>query len=92
MSMMHDDMKRKRKQTIGKLFTVTPGRYSIRDLDKQNDGLRIKNLHKFFNKYDLPWVQLCWSYYQEGVPQVANMCGSFWWRDIMKLVHKYSEI
>ena len=68
------------------------GGLGIKDLSKQNDGLLIKNLHKFFNKQDLPWVQLCWSYYREGVPQVANLCGSFWWRDIMKLVHKYSEI
>ena len=53
------------------------GGLGIKDLSKQNDGLLIKNLHKFFNKQDLPWVQLCWSYYHEGVPQVANLCGSF---------------
>jgi hypothetical protein len=29
----------------------------------QNEALLIKNLHKFFNKDDLPWVQLLWSQY-----------------------------
>jgi hypothetical protein len=32
-----------------------------------------------------------WQYYPNGVPQVSNLCASFWWRDIMKLVDKYRE-
>lgn len=49
----------------------------------------MKHLHKFFNKEDVPWVKLVWNYYPDGVPQVSKLCGSFWWRDIMKLVPTY---
>jgi len=27
---------------------------------RQNEALLLKNLHKFFNKLDLPWVNLIW--------------------------------
>jgi hypothetical protein len=37
-------------------------------------------------------VNLVWNYYPNGVPQATNLCGSFWWRDIMKLVDKYREV
>jgi hypothetical protein len=30
------------------------------NLRLQNDVLLMKNLDKFFNKADLPWVQLIW--------------------------------
>jgi hypothetical protein len=45
------------------------------DFQKKNEGLLIKNLHKFLNKADIPWVDLVWQYYPNGVPQVANLCG-----------------
>jgi hypothetical protein len=33
----------------------------------QNDALLMKNLHKIFNRVNLPWVQLLWSkYYGNG--------------------------
>lgn len=53
----------------------------------KNEALLIKHLHKFYNKEDLPWVNLIWaSYYQHDVPHGSNLCGSFWWRDIAKLM------
>jgi hypothetical protein len=44
----------------------------------QNEALLLKNLHKFFNKVDLPWVQLLWSqYYSNGkVPGNVRKWGS----------------
>jgi hypothetical protein len=33
-----------------------------------------------------------WNYYTEEVPHIAKLCGSFWWRDIMKLAGNYREI
>jgi hypothetical protein len=36
------------------------------------------------NKKEIPWVSLVWNFYSNGVPQAKNLCGSFWWRDIMK--------
>jgi hypothetical protein len=62
------------------------------DFGKQNETLLIKQLHKFYNKADVPWVQLVWNYYTDEVPHVAKLCGSFWSRDIMKLADKYREI
>jgi hypothetical protein len=33
----------------------------------QNEALLLKNLHKIFNKADLPWVHLIWiQYYPNG--------------------------
>jgi hypothetical protein len=46
----------------------------------QNDVLLMKNLHKFFNKQDYPWVNLIWeNYYRDGKPLDQRPQGSFWW-------------
>ena len=68
------------------------GGLGILDFKKQNQGLLMKQLHKFYNKEDLPWVNLVWRYYGDEVPHTANLCGSFWWRDIMKLQQQYRHI
>lgn len=37
------------------------------DIEKQNKALLIKNLHKFFNRLDLPWIHLIWEkHYRNG--------------------------
>jgi hypothetical protein len=33
------------------------------DLKSQNEALLLKNLLKFFNKADIPWVHLVWEKY-----------------------------
>jgi hypothetical protein len=68
------------------------GDLGILDFKKQNEDLLMKHLHKFYNKEKVPWVRLVWNYYPNGVPEATNLCGSFWWRDIMKLVDKYRAI
>jgi len=56
----------------------------------QNEALLIKHLHKFFNKEDIPWVALIWEkYYGNGKLPGTSKKGSFWWRDITKLLSKY---
>jgi hypothetical protein len=69
------------------------GGLGVINLRLQNEALLIKNLHKFFNRADLPWVKLLWSqYYSNGkVPGIATKCG-FWWRSIVKLLSKYKGI
>jgi hypothetical protein len=52
----------------------------------------MKHLHKFYNKHDTPWVQLVWQYYTHEVPNAFKLCGSFWWKDFMKLVDKYISL
>lgn len=33
----------------------------------QNESLLLKHLHKFFNKIDVPWVQMIWNcHYPNG--------------------------
>ena len=59
----------------------------ILNLREQNKALLIKNLYKFYNRQDLPWVDLLWkAYYQNGsLPSQSNCKGSFWWRSCVAL-------
>jgi hypothetical protein len=39
---------------------------------------------------DIPWVKLIWeSYYEDEVPHAAKACGSYWWKDLIKLMDQY---
>lgn len=50
----------------------------------------MKNLHKFFNKADIPWVHLVWEkYYSNGRLPNQTKKGSFWWKDLLKLLDKF---
>ena len=69
------------------------GGLGITNFRHKNDVLLMKFVHKFYNKDDTPWVQLLWNaYYDDQVPHAVVSCGSFWWRDVMKLGEKYREI
>lgn len=66
------------------------GGLGVIKLRTQNEALLLKNLHKFFNKEDLPWVHLLWdTYYSERELPGQRTRGSFWWRDIMKLLDTF---
>lgn len=69
------------------------GGLGIINLRLQNDALLMKHLYKFYNKEDLPWVQLIWfKYYSSKVPHVSREVGSFWWKDIMRLNVLFRQI
>lgn len=53
----------------------------------------LKHLHNFFNKYDIPWIQLVWNthYGNEAVTR-TNRRGSFWWKDVLKLLDSFKEM
>jgi hypothetical protein len=69
------------------------GGVGIVNFKLQNEALLLKHLDKFYNRVNVPWVHLIWStYYENIVPHGGNVSASFWWRDIMKLVHKYREV
>lgn len=69
------------------------GRLGVINIETQNKALLLKNLHKFYNKVDLPWVNMIWAtHYDDQVPHLATSCGSFWWRDIMCLVKDFRGI
>jgi hypothetical protein len=61
------------------------GGLGVINLRIQNQALLMKNLYKFYNHMDIPWVNLIWrAYYSNGeAPHAMNPQGSFWWRDCM---------
>jgi hypothetical protein len=69
------------------------GGLGIVNLRNQNMALLLKFLDKFYNKRDIPWVNLIWnSYYANGEIPHASKDGSFWWRDILKLCDEFKAI
>jgi hypothetical protein len=56
--------------------------------------LLLKFLDKFFNRHNIPWVNLIWNtYYSNGeLPQLENERGSFWWKDLVKLHDSFKGI
>lgn len=68
------------------------GGLGVIDIRKQNEALLLKNLHKFFNKMDLPWVSLIWEkHHKHGKLPSHIKKGSFWWRDNLKLMNKFKN-
>ena len=56
------------------------GGLGVINIKLQNEALLMKFLHKFYNKMDIPWVQLLWdAYYTGKIPHVVPPVGSFWW-------------
>jgi hypothetical protein len=69
------------------------GGLGIVDFQKQNAALLIKFLDKFYNRKDVPWVNLVWfAHYDNKIPHAENLCGSFWWRDVLKLVDNFRGV
>ena len=85
------DLSRKKPSKAAWLLVYAPkpdGGLGVINLAVQNESLLLKHLHKFYNKVDIPWVQLVWGHcYSQGkLPyQGRRIRGSFWWRDILKL-------
>jgi hypothetical protein len=59
--------------------TKENGGFGVLDLQTQNESLILRNLHKFFNKANIPWVHLLWSYYYShgSLPMAHVRRGSF---------------
>lgn len=69
------------------------GGLGVIDIEKQNKALILKNFHKFFNKCDLPWVNLIWEkHYKNGKLPNHIRKGSFWWRDTLKLLPDFKSV
>jgi hypothetical protein len=69
------------------------GGIGVINLRLQNEVLLLKNLHKFYHRKDLPWVNLIWStYYRDGKLPIKPNKGSFWWKSILKLLDIYKGI
>jgi hypothetical protein len=61
------------------------GGLGVLNLLVQNESLLLKQLHKFYNRADVPWVQLVWDHYLTLPYPGRTSRGSFWWQDILKL-------
>jgi hypothetical protein len=62
------------------------------DIEKQNKALLTKNLHKFFNRLDIPWVNLVWEkHYRNGKLPNHIKKRSFWWRDNLKFLADFKS-
>jgi hypothetical protein len=69
------------------------GGLGVKNLYLQNDALLGKQLAKFYNKADVPWVHLIWStYYNSKVPHLVSPRGSFWWKDLLSLSTAFKGI
>jgi hypothetical protein len=68
------------------------GGLGVLQLENHNDALLLKNLHKFFNKADIPWVHLIREK-QYGNGRLPNhiLKGSFWWQDNLRLMEKFKS-
>lgn len=53
----------------------------------------MKNLDKFFNRRNIPWVSTIWEkHYKNGKLPGQVKKGSFWWRDVLKLLSKFKDM
>jgi hypothetical protein len=70
------------------------GGLGIINLRSQNRALLLKHLDKFYNKKNIPWVNLVWkAYYSNGqIPHASADKGSFWWKDVLKLCDLFRGI
>ena len=61
------------------------GGLGVLDILAHNQALLMKFLHKFLNK-DSPRVNIIWETYYSANPPSEKAVGSFWWRDVLKLM------
>lgn len=69
------------------------GGLGVINIEDQNKALLLKNLHKFFNRAQIPWVSIIWEkHYPNGkLPGTVNK-GSFWWRDNLKNLQEFKQM
>lgn len=71
------------------------GGLGIINMRSQNSALLLKFLDKFYNQAKIPWVKLTWDklYSNNNAPPHAKRSiGSFWWKDIAKLMNKFLQM
>jgi hypothetical protein len=73
--------------------TKEEGGLGVINLELQNQALLMKNLDKFFNKKDIPWIHLVWEkHYRNGRLPSTVKKGSFCWRDTLKLLQPFKDM
>ena len=73
--------------------TKNQGGLGLLQINAQNNALLLKNLHKLFNRHDMPWIKLVWeAYYSNGQIPGNQMVGSFWWKANTALLDQYKSM
>jgi hypothetical protein len=61
-------------------MTKEAGGLGMTNLREHNKALMIKNIFKFYNSGDIPWVNLLWrAYYNEGLSNISRRNRGFFW-------------
>ena len=69
------------------------GGLGVMNIFVQNQALLLKNLHTFYNRENIPWVNLIWeAYYDSGILLGQKWEGSFWWKGNLKLIDNYKSM
>ena len=70
------------------------GGLGVLKLRDHNKALLIKNLYKFYNHHDIPWVNLLWKAYYDNntIPITNGRKGSFWWRNCLSFLDEFRSI
>lgn len=68
------------------------GGLGIIDIALHNKALLMKNLFKFLNKEDIPWIKLIWEKYYHTEAPKGKAEGSFWWKSHICLLDRFKQI
>jgi hypothetical protein len=71
----------------------TEGGLCILKLKTQNETMLLKHWDKFFNRENIPWVNLVWEkYYRFGKLPNHVLKGFLWSRDLLKILDSYKGL
>jgi hypothetical protein len=75
-------------------MTKEAGGLGMINLREHNKALMIKNLFKFYNHQNIPWVNLLWrAYYNEGLSNISRRNrGSFWWKNCLSHLQVFKQL
>ena len=80
-------------KTVCRQKKKNQGGLGVMNIDVQNKALLLKNLHKLFNKQNIPWVNLIWdTYYSNNQLPGVRLQGSFCWEAHLKLLGYYKAM
>lgn len=73
------------------MYAQKSRRYGHPRCDHSQQSFTRQNIHKFFNKADIRWVNLIWESHYQTAPPSKRLEGSHWWKTHLKLLRIYKE-
>jgi hypothetical protein len=70
------------------------GGLGVLNLREHNKALLMKNIFKFYNCHNIPWVNLLWrAYCNNGLANIsARNKGSFWWKSCLLYLKEFKDL